>query len=303
MSDAFEVSEPVRLAVTEGRPVVALETSVLAQGLPHPRNVEARDRIAAAIEAAGALPAWTAIEGGRMVVGADEAVLAQLCAGLAADGRPAVKVARRDIPMVAAAGRLGGTTVSATLWAAARAGIELMATGGIGGVHPGTGDVSADLLELARLPATVVCSGPKSIVDPAATLERLEELGVGVLGYGVSNLPFFLVREVGIALEHRADSAAEAAAAVRVRRGLRIESSLLVCVPIPAEHAMDEETVAVAVRACIARAESEGVAGKAVTPYLLSCLSERTGGASLEANLALLEANASVAAQIAAALS
>ena len=303
MSGPFWVAEPVRLALAEGRPVVALETSVLAQGLPHPRNLEARDRIAAAIAAVGALPAWTAVDGGRMVVGADDDLLDRLCDGRAADGSPAVKVARRDVPMTVASRRLGGTTVSATLWAAARAGIELMATGGIGGVHPGTGDVSADLLELARLPGTVVCSGPKSIVDPHATLERLEELGVGVLGYGVSNLPFFLVREIDLPLEHRVDSAEEAAAAARARRDLGVESALLVCNPIPSERALDRETVAVAVRACLARAESEGIAGKAVTPYLLACLSERTGGASLEANLALLEANAALAGAIAVALS
>jgi pseudouridine-5'-phosphate glycosidase len=301
--EPFALAVPVRLALGEGRPVVALETSVLAQGLPHPRNLEARDRIAAAVVAAGAMPAWTALDAGQVVVGAEDDVLERLCDGGAADGPPAVKVARRDIPMAVATGLLGGTTVSATLWAAARAGIEVTATGGIGGVHPGTGDVSADLLELARLPGTVVCSGPKSIVDPYATLEKLEELGVGMLGYGVSNLPFFLVREIDLPLEHRVDSPEEAASAARARRDLRVESSLLVCNPVPPEHALDRETVAVAVRACIARAESEGITGKAVTPYLLSCLSERTGGASLEANLALLEANAGLAGAIAAALS
>jgi pseudouridine-5'-phosphate glycosidase len=193
--------------------------------------------------------------------------------------------------------------VSATLWAAARLGIEVMATGGIGGVHPGTGDVSADLLELARTPGLVVCAGPKSIVDPAATLERLEELGVLVAGFACDRLPFFLATDAGLTLEHHADTPEDAARLARARMDLGVESAVLLCQPVPAAHALDRDAVAAAVRECERRAEAAGVSGKAVTPFLLSALAEVTGGASLAANLALLGANATLAARIAVALS
>jgi pseudouridine-5'-phosphate glycosidase len=215
----------------------------------------------------------------------------------------AAKVARRDLPAALAGGHLGATTVSATVWAARAGGIEVVATGGIGGVHPGTGDVSADLLELARTPVTLVCSGPKSIVDPEATMERLDELGVGVIGYRCSHLPFFLVREAPPVLEHRADEPAEVAEIVRARQDLGMEAALLVCNPIPEAAALPAEEVSAAVAACVARAAAEGVRGKALTPYLLGCLAERTGGASVEANLALLESNAALAAEVAVATS
>jgi pseudouridine-5'-phosphate glycosidase len=177
-----------------------------------------------------------------------------------------------------------------------------MVTGGIGGVHVGSGDVSADLVELARTSGTVVCSGPKSIVDPVATFERIEELGIGVLGYRCDRLPFFLVRETDIRLEHLAAGPDAVAAISRARRALRIATALLVCNPIPSDHAMSETVVSEAVRACIRDATKEGVSGKEVTPFLLARLSERTGGASLEANLALLESNAALAAEIAVSL-
>jgi pseudouridylate synthase len=297
MSEAFIVSSPVRNALDAGRAVVALETSVLAQGLPHPRNLEARDAMTRAIRARGVEPAWIMVKPGALQVGASEADLNRL----ASEGS-AVKVARRDLPMAIAGGFMGASTVSATVWAADRAGIEVSVTGGIGGVHMGSGDVSADLVELSRTPGTVVCSGPKSIVDPVATLERIEELGVGVLAYRCERLPFFLARETDITVEHRAASPEEVAAVSRVRRDLGIEAALLVCNPIPAERAMDPVVVSDAVQACIDQAESEGITGKAVTPFLLGCLAERTEGVSLEANLALLESNAALAAEIAVAL-
>jgi len=278
------------------RPLVALETSVLAQGLPPPRNEEAARRIDAAVREAGALPAWTWADGGEVRLGASDDDLDRLCR------EPAAKVARRDLPMALAGGGLGATTVSATLWIAARADIEVAATGGVGGVHPGGGDVSADLLELARTPVTLVCSGPKSITDPEATLERLEELGVGVVGYGADRLPFFLARETPIELEHRADTPGEVAAIARVRRELAIDAAALVCVPVPDDAALDAGEVAEAVRRCEERAADAGIGGKELTPFLLGCLAEETGGRSLEANLALLEENARVAGAIAAAL-
>jgi pseudouridylate synthase len=297
MSEALSPSEDVRAAAAEGRPLVALETSVLAQGLPPPRNLEAAERMGAAIRDAGAEPAWIWVDRGAVRIGAGFEELRRL-----ADPGTALKVARRDLPMAVGMGRLGATTVSATLWAAHAAGIEVMATGGIGGVHPGSGDVSADLFELAGTPGTVVCSGPKSIVDPAATVERLEELGVGVLGYRCDRLPFFLVRESDLPLEHRVDKPAEVAAAARARRALGMGSALLVCNPIPEAHAMDEAEVVKQVDYCARRAAAESVIGKALTPFLLACLGEATGGRSLEANLALLESNARLAGEIAAAL-
>jgi pseudouridine-5'-phosphate glycosidase len=298
MSDSVVVSKEVRAALSGGRGVVALETSVLAQGLPSPTNLEAMRSMTAAVRDVGAEPAWISIAAGQVLVGSDEDLLVRL----ATDGT-AMKVARRDLPMAVAGGGLGATTVSATLWAAHQAGIEIAATGGIGGVHRGAGDVSADHLELARTPGTLVCSGPKSIVDPVATMERLEELGIGVIGYRSEYLPFFLVRETAVALDHVARDAGEVAAAARARATLGIDSTLLVCNPIPEEMAMPSDEVATAVRTCQERAQHEGIAGKRVTPFLLSCVAEMTKGRSIEANLALLESNAHLTAEIAMELS
>ena len=288
-----EIAPEVRAAIEGGRPVVALETSVLTHGLPEPANRRAAESMIRAIRGGGAEPAWVWTDGGSLRVGATDRDLDRLLNGDAA------KVARRDLPVALATGGMGGTTVSATLWAANRAGIEVMATGGIGGVHPGSGDVSADLLELARTAGTVVCSGPKSILDPAATLERLEELGVAVIGHRTDRLPFFVVRDSGLPLEHRVDDAAGIAAAARARRDLGVRSALLVCNPCPEEAALPLDEVASAVERCSDLARAEGVGGKALTPALLACLSEETGGRTLEANLALLEDNAALAARVA----
>jgi pseudouridylate synthase len=297
VKDMLEVSEPVRRALAQGRGVVALETSVLAQGLPHPANLDAMRVMNAAIRDAEAEPAWISIAGGRVLVGAPDEALIRL-----ATERNSMKVARRDLPIAVAGGGQGATTVSAMLWAAHEAGIEVSATGGIGGVHPGSGDVSADLVELARTPGTLVCSGPKSIVDPVATMERLEELGIAVIGYRSERLPFFLSLEADVELEHVAWDARDAAAAARARASLGIASTLLVCNPIPAKAALPAEEVAAAVRSCEERARRERIVGKRVTPFLLACLAEITEGRSLAANLALLESNARVAAEIAVAL-
>lgn len=297
MTDRLVVARRVRHALSAGRPVVALETSVVAQGLPPPRNLEAARAMTSAIWDRRGEAAWIFVADGAVRVGATEDDLERLAGGERVD-----KVARRDLPIAAARGGLGATTVSATLWAAHRAGIEVVVTGGIGGVHPGTGDVSADLLEMARTPGVLVCSGPKSIVDPAATVERLDELGVAIVGYRCDRLPFFVVRETDIALEHRADTPEEVAAMARARRELGVESTLLVCQPVPEENGVPEGEVATAVRACEERARTERVSGKQLTPYLLSCLAERTAGRSLAANVCLLEANAALATEIAAAL-
>ena len=293
---AVRPSEEVREARASGTGLVALETSVVGQGLPPPRNLECVERMSAAVREAGAVPAWIGVVDGVVVVGlSDEQLRA-----FAVPGRTA-KVARRDLPFALALGGLGATTVSSTIWAAHRAGIFVAATGGTGGVHPNTGDVSADLLELARTPVLLVASGPKSIVDPVATAERLEELGVGVVGYRCDRLPFFLAREAPVELDQRIEDPAGGVALVRAIAAMDAEAGVLLCNPIPEEAAMDPGVVADAVRACEAEAERGGVRGKDVTPFLLSCLAERTGGASMNANLVLLEENARLAGRIAAA--
>lgn len=293
---SLALSTEVAGALGEGRAIVALETSVLAQGLPVPRNLEAAERMSRAVREGGAVPAWIGLVGGELRVGLSEDELERFCepAGIA-------KVARRDLPIALARGGLGATTVSATVFAAHAAGIATCATGGIGGVHPGSGDVSADLLELARTPVLLVCSGPKSIVDPAATAERLEELGVALVGYRVDRMPFFLVREAPVGIEDRVETPADAAAIARVQRALGVPSAVLLCNPVPVSHAMDPDQVERAVRRAEERAVREGVRGTALTPFLLSALAEETGGASLEANLALLESNARLAAEVASA--
>jgi pseudouridine-5'-phosphate glycosidase len=291
----FVVSYEVRQARKLHRGVVALETSVIGQGLPVPRNSECIERMSAAIRNADAVPAWIGVVDGVVTVGLSDEQLARFT-----EPGVASKVARRDYPLAIASEGLGATTVSATIWAAAKAGITVSATGGIGGVHPGDDpDVSADLLELARTSGLLVCSGPKSIIDPAATVERLEELGVVLVGYGVDRLPFFLAREAPVELEHRVDTPEQAAAIARDVIDLRLSTTVLLCNPVPEAHAMDADEVATAATEAEARAEREGVHGKARTPFLLAALAELTGGRSLEANLALLEDNARVAGEIA----
>jgi pseudouridylate synthase len=289
------LSGPLRDALADGRPAVALETSVLAQGLPPPRNLEAAEAMDEAVRRAGAEPAWVWVAGGAVRVGATLDELRDL-----AGSGEAAKAARRDLPLVVTAGALGATTVSATAWAARTAGIRVAATGGIGGVHPGSGDVSADLLELTRTPVALVCSGPKSILDPAATLERLDELGIAILGYRCDRLPFFVVRETELALEHRADSPDQAARAAGV--AAELGTALLVCNPVPGGVALDAAEVGAAVDGCLGRAREAGISGKAVTPFLLRCLGQATEGRSVAANLALLESNAALAGEIAAAM-
>ena len=295
--DALVVADEVREAMLAGTGVVALETSVIGQGLPAPRNQECVRRMGAAIRDGGAVPAWIGVIDGRLVVGLDAGALDRFCTPGAA-----TKVARRDLPVATASCALGATTVSATIWAAAAAGVWVGATGGIGGVHPGADpDVSADLLELACTPGLLVCSGPKSIIDPVATAEKLEELGVALVGYGVGRLPFFLAREAPVELEHRVDTAAGAAGMLAAAQALGTASTLLLCNPVPRAYAMDAVEVADAVARAGDLADAAGAFGKARTPFLLAALAEFTGGRSLESNLALLEDNARVAALVAVA--
>ncbi|HEY7666680.1 MAG TPA: pseudouridine-5'-phosphate glycosidase [Actinomycetota bacterium] len=297
MNGALVVGEAVRAALADGRGVVALETSVIGQGLPFPRNRECIERMTGAIASAGAVAAWIGATDGSLVVGLSDEQLDRF-----AEPGAAVKVARRDLPMAVATGALGATTVSATIWAARAAGIAIGATGGIGGVHPGDGDVSADLLELARTPILLVCSGPKSIIDAVATAEKLEELGVALVGYRVDRLPWFLAREAtGVELEHRVDSPSEAAGLAKAARDLGVKAATLLCNAIPVDDAMDADEVATAGAEAERRARRDGVEGKWRTPYLLAALAEITGGRSLEANLSLLQDNARVAGEVAAA--
>ena len=295
MGDVLTVADHVRDAIAAGIGVVALETSVIGQGLPPPRNEECVRRMSGAVREAGAVPAWIGVVDGRVVVGLDEHELARFCAP-----GTATKVARRDVPIAVATGVLGATTVSATIWAGVKAGVRVAATGGIGGVHPGEQvDISADLFELARTPGLLVCSGPKSIIDPVATTEKLEELGVAIVGYGVSRLPFFLSREAPVELEHRVDTPAQATAMLRSSLALRAGSTLLLCNPVPSGDALATDEVAVAAREAERLADEAAVAGKSRTPFLLAAMAELTDGRSLEANLSLLEDNARVAAEIA----
>ena len=298
------VGQEVGQALEQGRGVVALETSVIGQGLPLPRNLECIERMNAAIREAGSVPAWVGVLGGSVRVGLTSEELDAF-----AKSGMATKVARRDLGMAVSTRALGATTVSATIWGAAKAGISVSATGGIGGVHapprtpvgpPQGRDVSADLSELARTPGLLVCSGPKSIIDAVATAERLEELGVVLVGFGVDMLPFFLAREAPVELEHRVDDATAAAAVLLASRGLGITSTILLCNPVPELAAMDAAEIAAAAAGAQTRAERAGIHGKALTPFLLSAMAEITGGRSLEANLALLEDNARVAAEVAA---
>jgi len=295
MATAFVVAPEIHAAQREGRGVVALETSVIGQGLPVPRNRECIERMSEAVRSSGAEPAWIGVVDGAVVVGLGAEDLRRF-----AEPGTATKVARRDIPLAVARGVAGATTVSATIWAAAKAGITVGATGGIGGVHPGSDpDVSADLWELARTPGMLVCSGPKSIIDPVATAEKLEELGVALVGFGVDRLPFFLGREAPVTLEHRVDSAADAAVVLRSSIALETGSTVLLCNPVPASMAMDAAEVAGAAREAETKADAAGIDGKARTPFLLATLAELTGGRSLESNLSLLEANARLAGEIA----
>ncbi len=296
------VADEVRDALAERRGVVALETSVIGQGLPPPRNEECLRRMSGAIRDAGAVPAWIGVVDGRVVVGLTDSALSRFYEPGASEATVVTKVAGRDLPIAVATRALGATTVSATIWAAAAAGVRVGATGGIGGVHPGEApDVSADLVALASTPGLLVCSGPKSIVDPAATSERLEELGVAVVGYGVDRLPFFLTTEAPVELEHRADSPEEAAAMLDASLSLGSDATVLVCNPVPAAFAMDAAEVARATLEAERRADRANAFGKARTPFLLTALAELTDGRSLDANLALLEANARVAADVSVA--
>ena len=289
----------VAAALAGGAPVVALESSVLAQGLPIPHNAEADRRVTAAVRTGGSLPAITGVVAGIPALGL---LPEELTRFLARDG--VRKVSARDLPLAMAAGIDGATTVAATLAIATLAGAQVFATGGIGGVHrEPVFDESADLHELARAPMVVVCAGAKSILDLPATMERLESLGVPVIGYGTSELPGFFTAETGLPVSGRADNPDAVARIFRAHLALGRRSALLVVVPPPAAFALPRATVEQAVERALVEARGAGVRGAGVTPMLLAAVERETAGRSLQANLALLERNAAVASEIAVAIS
>lgn len=288
----------IAAALTRGAPVVALESSVLAQGLPIPGNREAAERMTRAVQQRGATPAITAIVRGIPTLGLTRDELERF---LARDG--VRKVSARDLGAAVAQGADGATTVAATLALASLGGVRVFATGGIGGVHrEPMFDESADLPELARTSMIVVCAGAKSILDLPATMERLETLGVPVVGYRTLEVPGFFTAETGLRLSVRADSAEEIARMFVAHRALGRRSALLVMQPLPAELALPRERIEGAVATAVAEAVSEGVRGAAMTPALLAAVERETKGRSLVTNLELLERNAALAAEIAVAL-
>ena len=295
----FRVLPEVAQALAAGGPVVALESTIVAHGMPWPDNLACAHDVASAVRAGGAVPAVVAVLDGVLTVGCTEAELERL-----ARGTGVAKVSRRDLPAVLARGGDGATTVSGTVFGAQRAGIRVFATGGIGGVHRGvavTWDVSADLPEIAASDVAVVSAGAKSILDLPKTLEALETAGVPVVGWKTDEFPAFFVRSSGLKLVHRADGAEEVAAMMRAATEVGLRGGMLVAVPVPAEAEADAEAVQAATEAALEAAKREGVGGKDVTPYLLREIAARTGGESLAANRALVVHNASVAAAIAVA--
>ena len=297
----FHLSKEVESALAENRAVVALESAVIAHGLPRPVNLDTARRLEQLVRACdGVVPATIAVLGGKLCIGLDDAQLTHLAGG---SSTGIEKVSRRDLPVAVAREWDGATTVAATMWIAHRAGIKVFATGGIGGVHrDALPDISADLPELARTPMVIVCSGPKIVLDLAATREWLETHGVTVVGYGCDEMPAFYMRRSGLAVDVRANSATEVAALARARDQLGLEGALMVTVPVPAEAEIDAEVMRGALEDALSEAARVGIGGRELTPFLLSRMSERSGGATLAANVALLENNARVAAEIAQAL-
>lgn len=297
-SAVLRIHAKVAQALRDGVPVVALESSVLAQGLPIPANREADARTQSIVAARGAVPAITAVVRGVPSIGLEPADLERF---LARDG--VVKVSARDLAPCVAGGRDGATTVAASLALCTLAGLPVFATGGIGGVHRNAPfDESADLIELARSPVVTVCAGAKSILDLPATLERLETLGVTVIGFRTTEFPGFFTPRTGLLVPHSAETAAEIAAMYAAHRALRRPGAILVVQPPPAASALEPELVEEAVTAALDDAKRAGVSGAAATPFLLAAVERATSGKSLETNLALLEANAGLAAEIAVAI-
>jgi pseudouridine-5'-phosphate glycosidase len=294
------LSDEVRVALTTGTPVVALESTIISHGLPRPDNLRVAREIEQAVRDAGAVPATVALVAGQVRIGLDDDALATV-----AGDDSVLKVSVRDLAVVAARGGHGATTVASTAHLAARAGIAVFATGGLGGVHRGastTFDESADLVTLSRVPTTVVCAGVKSILDVAATLERMETLGIGLVGYRTDRFPGFYLSDSGHELEHRVDSPQEVAAVMAARAELGTDrAGLVVANPLPPDEQLDPVLHDRVLAQALADADAEGVHGKDTTPYLLARFHHDTEGRSLEVNTRIILRNAALAAQIAVA--
>jgi pseudouridine-5'-phosphate glycosidase len=294
----LDIADEVRHALEANQPVVALESTIICHGMPFPRNVETALRVEAAVRDGGAVPATIAILNGRLKVGLYEAEIQQL----GKRGEDIVKTSRRDIPFIVARGEDGATTVAATMIIAAMAGISVMATGGIGGVHRGvekTMDISADLEELARTNIAVICAGIKSVLDIGRTLEYLETVGVPVVGFRTDTVPAFYARESGYPVDYRVDSPAQAAQAIHTKFELGIDGAMVIANPVPEAAALTSEEIDGVIESAIGEMNEQGISGKETTPYLLARIAELTGGRSLEANIALVLNNARIAAEIA----
>lgn len=295
----MQLSPEVNVALDEGRAVVALESTVIAHGLPRPQNLETALRLEEIVRETGAVPATIAILKGHLHVGLNREQLEHI-----ATSKDIHKLSRRDLPLAVANSWDGATTVATTSWVAERAGIRVFATGGIGGIHRGTlPDVSADLPELARVSLVVVCSGAKIVLDLEATREWLETYGITVVGYGCDEMPAFYSRRSGLPVDARVETFAEAALIAAARRRLGLEGATLVTVPVPAAAEVPLDDLQRILQQALTQAAQEGISGRELTPFLLSRMALHSDGATLRANIALLENNARVAAGIALALS
>ena len=301
MNKYLDIAPEVQQALADGRPVVALESTIISHGMPYPKNVETALLVEQTLRDNGAVPATIAILGGRLKAGLSESEIDYL----GKTGAAVTKASRRDLPILVAEGRDGATTVTTTMIIAHMAGISVFATGGIGGVHRGaetTMDISADLEELAQTPVMVVCAGAKAILDLGLTLEYLETKGVPVLGYGTDELPAFYTRESGLGVDARIDTPEDLAAVFQAQRDLGLKTGMLVTNPIPQQYAMDKTVIDKAIDQALAESHEQGIHGKETTPFLLARVAELTGGDSLESNIQLVLNNARVAAKTAVAL-
>ena len=301
MNKYLDISPEVAEALNNGKPVVALESTIISHGMPYPRNVKTALLVEQTIRENGAVPATIAIIGGRLKAGLSEAEIEYL----GKSGRNVAKASRRDLAALIARKADGATTVTTTMMIAHMAGIGIFATGGIGGVHRGaetTMDISADLEELGNTPVMVICAGAKSILDLGLTLEYLETKGVPVIGYGTNELPAFYTRHSGFGVDYRADSPAELAAMFTAQRELGLKGGMLVTNPIPEEYSMDKAVIDAAIEQALKEAEEAGIKGKETTPFLLAKVVELTGGDSLDSNIQLVLNNARLAAKTAVEL-
>ena len=296
----LDINPEVAEALAAGKPVVALESTIISHGMPYPQNVETALNVERIIRENGAVPATIAIIGGRLKAG----LTAEEIEYFGKKGLEITKASRRDLAVLCARGEDGATTVTTTMIIAHMAGIKIFATGGIGGVHRGaetTMDISADLEELGMTPVMVVCAGAKSILDLGLTLEYLETKGVPVIGYGTEELPAFYTRQSGFGVDYRIDTPEELAAAFKAGHEMGLKSGMLVTNPIPEEFAMPKATIDAAIEQAIGECNAKGIKGKETTPFLLARVAELTGGDSLASNIRLVFNNAKVAAQTAVA--